>query len=250
MVGLPWQSWLARLPGGGQFIGRAELIFSQRWSDTLPLRFAAAGLAWGLGLVAIVAWRRNWLGAWAPLSVTLLELCVLFFVGPVEWGRHVPLIEVSPVLRHLASLPAAGLVGGRLLNLPMDVGQTIAYPYLGITPPPPNYLLEAATSPPGKNDDVERRWQRRFGVTHGVWGSKDSVWGPRSWRRSPIRLLIASLHAFPIFAAAVSDLGRWYGSRMRFLRPGLRAKFARRRPGACFSLRSQQRCHRRSLVSP
>jgi hypothetical protein len=46
-----------------------------------------------------------------------------------------------------------------------------------MTPPPPNFMLEAATLPPAKNDDVERRWQRRFGVTYGVWGSSDAVWG-------------------------------------------------------------------------
>jgi len=182
----PWRFW-----GGlvlAILVGAAAWGWSIHWSrgadfqacvggNTLLLRFTAAGLAWGLGIAAVVAWRRNWLGAWAPLMVTLVELGVLFFVGPVEWGQQVRLTDASPVLRQLANLPAAGLIGGRLLNLPVDAGQTAAYPYLGMTPPPPNYLLEAATSVPGKNDDVERRWQRRFGVTHGVWGSSDPVWG-------------------------------------------------------------------------
>jgi hypothetical protein len=145
--------------------------------DTLSLRFATAGLAWGLGIIAIIGWRRNLLGAWAPVSVALLELGVLFFVGPVKWGKQVLLSEVSPVLQHLAALPTTGLVSGRLFNLPLTVGQTVAHPYLGITPPPPNYLLDGTLLPPGWNDDVERRWQRRFGVTYGVWGSRDAVWG-------------------------------------------------------------------------
>ena len=102
---------------------------------------------------------------------------MLFFAGPVLWGRQVSLTDVSPVLQRLVRLPVGGLIGGRLLNLPVNVGQAVAYPYLGVTPPPPNYLLEAATFPSGKNDDVECRWQRRFGVTYAVWGSKDSVWG-------------------------------------------------------------------------
>jgi hypothetical protein len=144
---------------------------------SLSTRFAAAGLAWCLGLAAIVAWRQNRLGAWAPLMVAVLELAVLFFVGPIQWGRPVRLPGDSPVLRRLAALADVGLVGGRLFNLPLDAGQTTAYPYLGIVPPPPNYLLERATVPPGENDGAERRWQRRFGVTHGVWGSKDSVLG-------------------------------------------------------------------------
>jgi len=176
-------------------------------ANTLSLRFTAAGLAWGLGIVAIVAWRRNWLSAWAPLSVTLLELGVLFFAGPVEWGQQVRLIDASPVLRQLAALPTAGLVGGRLLNLPVEVGQTAAYPYLGMTPPPPNYLLEAATSPPGGNDDVERRWQRRFGVTHGVWGSSDSVWGTEILARIADPALDRVIASFPNFRR--SGLGPW-----------------------------------------
>src|SRR5215467_11842465 len=44
-------------------------------------------------------------------------------------------------------------------------------------PPPPNYLLEPAMHPPGENPETERRWQRRFGVTHGIWGADDDVRG-------------------------------------------------------------------------
>ena len=55
--------------------------------ETLWIRFGAAGLTWVLGLAAIVAWRQYLIGAWAPLAVASLELGVLFFVGPVEWGR-------------------------------------------------------------------------------------------------------------------------------------------------------------------
>jgi hypothetical protein len=61
--------------------------------------------------------------------------------------------------------------------LPVDAGQTTAYPNLGITPPPPNYLLEPAMLPPGRTVEPERRWQRRFGVTHSVWGAGDDVGG-------------------------------------------------------------------------
>jgi hypothetical protein len=146
-------------------------------ADTLFARFTGAGLAWGLGLAAVVAWRQNRIGAWAPCLITAGELAILFFVGPVRWGRSARLPDESPVLRRLATLPDVGLIGGRLLNLPLDAGQTTAYPYLGIVPPPPNYLLERATIPPVENDATERRWQRRFGVTHGVWGSADSVRG-------------------------------------------------------------------------
>ena len=112
-----WQSWSARPPGAGRSTGRAAPTSRPAsGADTLLLRFAAAGLAWGSGIAAIVAWRRKWLGAWAPLSVAVLELGVLFFAGPLEWGQQARLADASPVLRQLAALPAVGLVGGRLLE--------------------------------------------------------------------------------------------------------------------------------------
>ena len=76
-------------------------------------------------------------------------------------------------MRRLAALPDAGLIGGRLMNLPMWAARTIAYPTIGIIPPPPNYLIEPAMYQPGKDAEIDGRWQRRFGVTHSVWGSRD-----------------------------------------------------------------------------
>jgi hypothetical protein len=146
-------------------------------AETIGTRFASAGLAWALGLATIVAWRFGRLGAWAPLTATVLELVVLFLVGPVGWSWAIRLPEASPVLRRLAEVPEVGLVAGRLLNVPVDAGLTTAYPMLGIVPPPPNYLLEPAMRPPGENTAAERRWQRRFGVTHGVWGADDDIRG-------------------------------------------------------------------------
>jgi hypothetical protein len=168
--------------------GVAAWIWSIFWSqgadfrrglgaDTMDTRFATAGLAWALGLLAIVGWRLGWLGEWAPVSVAVLELGPLLFVGPSWWGWKVRLPESSPVLQRLAELPDVGLVGGRLFNVPVDAGLTTAYPNLGITPPPPNYLLEPAMRTPGDNAPSDRSWQARFGVTHGVWGAGDDVWG-------------------------------------------------------------------------
>ncbi len=142
-------------------------------TGTLPVRFAAAGLVWGLGLAAIIVWRRTRCAAWAPLALCALELGVLFYAGPIQWGRPVHLPDQSEILRRLAALPEAGLIGGGLMNLPLWAGRAIAYPTIGIIPPPPNYLLEPAMYRPGKNEEIDRRWQRRFGVTHSVWGSKD-----------------------------------------------------------------------------
>jgi hypothetical protein len=146
-------------------------------ADTIGVRFAAAGLAWGLGLLAVVGWRLGRLGAWAPVAVAVLELVPLLFVGPSWWGWRARLPESSPVLRRLAELPDVGLVGGRLLNVPVDAGLTTAYPNLGIIPPPPSYLIESAIRPPGQISEIDDRWQARFGVTHGVWGARDDTRG-------------------------------------------------------------------------
>lgn len=147
--------------------------------DTIAARFALAGLTWLLGLAAIAAWRLGWLGAWAPLAVATVELVGLFFVGPTPWYREATLPDSSPALLRLIREPGVGLVGGRLLNIPARVGLTAAFPAMGITPPPPNYLLEAVMRPPGRNTAIEDHWLRRFGVTHGVWGRGEDTRGTR-----------------------------------------------------------------------
>jgi hypothetical protein len=170
MVGAGAWGWSIYWAQGSAF--QSDVLGDATW-----IRFGAAGLIWIAGLAAIVGWRGSWVGAWAPVSLTLLELGVLFFMGPIEWGRSSSLPEASPVLQRLAEMPAVGLVGGRLNNLPVNVGKTTAYPYLGITPPSPNYMLETATSTPGHLSPVEKRWLRRFGVTHEILGAADSVIG-------------------------------------------------------------------------
>ena len=60
-----------------------------------------------------------------------------------------------------------GLVAGWNRNIPVRMGYRTADPYLGITAPPPNYLLEAASHPERVTYDY-RPWMQRFGVTHGV----------------------------------------------------------------------------------
>jgi hypothetical protein len=145
--------------------------------NTIAARFASSGMAWLLAVAAIVAWRLKVLPSWAPVGVAVVELGVLFFLGPVNWVRTIRLPDESPVLQRLAALKDHGLVAGRLSNLPVHAGCATAYPNLGIIPPPPNYLLEAATEPPAGRTEAERRWQRRFGVAYGVWGSQDDVRG-------------------------------------------------------------------------
>jgi len=155
-----------------------------------------AGVFWCLSLIAIIAWRSGSVGSWAPLTILAVELCGLYYLGPVSWGWSAGLPQASPMLERLAREPGVGLVAGRLQNLPVLTGQVAAYPMLGIRPPPPNYLLESATTPPGNLPAENLRWQRRFGVTHGVWMEGDDTRGTVVLTELTDRALERMLSAF------------------------------------------------------
>jgi hypothetical protein len=104
-------------------------------------------------------------------------LCGLFFAGPIVWGWAVQLPAESPVFKRLVTEPDVGLVAGRLENLPVWADLAAASPTLGIPAPPPNYLLQAASTPPGQTSPGEVRWLRRLGVSHGVWTDDDQIRG-------------------------------------------------------------------------
>jgi hypothetical protein len=191
-------------------------------TETLTLRFVAAGLSWILALVAVIGWRLARLGAWAPIAIAVVELTLLFFIGPIDWGRPGRLAHESTVLQELAKLPPGSLIGGRIFNLPVTVSRATARPYLGITPPPPNYILRA-NIPPAENDAVERRWNRRFGVTHSVWGSLDPVWGTEILVRIADPALDHVLGTIAVSGRA--SLGPW--KLVRFPHPVPRASIAR-----------------------
>src|SRR5262249_25581834 len=87
-------AWSAFVAQGAEF--RAAM-----GETTIAIRFAATAVTWALGLVAVVAWRRRTVGAWAPVGLAAVELSTLFFLGPVEWDWSVRLSESSPALRRL-----------------------------------------------------------------------------------------------------------------------------------------------------
>lgn len=137
---------------------------------------AAGAVAWGVALAAVVAWRMGRLGPWGPFAAAAVELGLLYYHSPTPWGWSVPLPQGSPALRRLMQEPEVGLVAGRLLNIPVRAGLTTAYPDLGITAPPPNYLLGPSVYPtPPAPESLP--WLARFGVTHGIWE------GPTPFRR-------------------------------------------------------------------
>jgi hypothetical protein len=144
-------------------------------SETIGWRFFAAVVGWAVGLGGLFLWRVGRAGPWLPVAVTALELSAYFFLGSQPWTRSSISPGQSPVLRSLAGTSGVGLVAGRLEDLPVRVGLTVAYPYLGISPPPPTYLLEATRFPVSFANDTIARWMRRFGVTHGVWRADDEV---------------------------------------------------------------------------
>ncbi len=171
---------LAILAGAASF-GWSMLLASRTdyrasfGADTVTLRIASAAGAWAVGLGAVVAWRMRRLPDWAPVAVAALELSILFHLGSSRWQKSVDPTTDSPILARLATEPDVGLVAGPVGNVPVRLGLATAFPDFGITPPPPNYLLESARTPPGQNDPASLRWQRRFGVTHGVWHLGDET---------------------------------------------------------------------------
>jgi hypothetical protein len=135
----------------------------------LPWRLGEAGLAWASALLLLALWRARWAPAGVVLGSVAFELGLLYYAGPVRWGWHVALPAESPALRLLTREPGARLIAGKLEDIPVAAGLTTAFPYLGITPPPPNYLLEAARSPEASRKRDAASWLQRFGVTHGIW---------------------------------------------------------------------------------
>jgi hypothetical protein len=144
---------------------------------TIAWRLAASGLAWGVSLGAVLAWRLGRLGGWGPLAAAALELAGLFYLGPTLWGRPIPVPGSSPLLARLRREKGVGLVAGRLQSLPARLGLAPARPLLGIAPPPASLLDPGCYWFPEKSSPIDVRWQRRFGVTHGVWSADDVVPG-------------------------------------------------------------------------
>lgn len=142
---------------------------------TIIARFAGTGVAWVLGLAAVLAWRRGRSGAWAPVAIAAIELGALFYSGPTWWAWAIRLPASSPALTRLTEMAGSDLVASRLLDIPVTAGLTTAFPALGIVPPPPNYLLEPATRPPAVITRSDQRWLDRFGVRYGIWGAEDDV---------------------------------------------------------------------------
>lgn len=158
LAGLAWgYEWSARPDV------RAELDDSTRLTC-----LAGGAAAWAVALGAVAVWRSGRSSAWLPMAVAGSELAFLFYHGPTTWGRTIRFPDDSPMLRRLAAESGVGVVAGWLRNVPVGGGFDAADSYLGITPPPPNYLLDAAAHPGSAAFDY-RFLMPRYGVTHGVF---------------------------------------------------------------------------------
>jgi hypothetical protein len=165
--------WLALL------LGAASVAWAWAWwslpehraslpPPVLRERLLWVALAWAVSLAAVLAWRLARVSAFVPLAVTAIELGLLYYAGPVPWGWSVD-PKQSPVLRWVERQEGAGLVAGRVFGVPVRVGLAAAAPYMGITPPPPNYLLADLVAPKASFNPDQTIWMRRFGVSHGIW---------------------------------------------------------------------------------
>jgi hypothetical protein len=138
---------------------------------SVPWSLGMAVLAWGLGLSAVIAWRRGRVGPVALFLLTAGELGLLFFQAPTPWGWSVrsPQSE-SPILRRLAGEEDVGLIAGvEASNLPVYLGLSPGFPYLGIAAPPPSFILQPQAKVKPANNPEFARWGRRFGISHGIY---------------------------------------------------------------------------------
>jgi hypothetical protein len=146
-------------------------------AGTIWARFGVSALAWAVSVGVVWLWRRGVVGWAGPLGVAAVELGVLFYQVPVQWGWDPPDPASSPTFGWLSRSGDAGLVAGMLKNVPVRAGLVPAYPYVGVTAPPPIYLLEACEALESPPSDRSMRLMRRFGVTHAVWRPEDRLAG-------------------------------------------------------------------------
>jgi hypothetical protein len=152
--GLYWSSQPAVLKALGES-GR------QSW-------IAEAAATWLLALGVVAVWRSGKVSPWVPFLLTACELAYLYHNGTARWGWAIRFPDDSPVLRRLAEEKGVGLVTGWVRNVPVRLGLATADPYVGITPPNPNYLLDSTVHPELATFPF-LPWLIRFGVTHGVF---------------------------------------------------------------------------------
>jgi hypothetical protein len=173
---------------------------------TLPWRYVVTMLSWLLSLWLLWKWRRGEFGSVWVLGLCALELGGMFYFGPTSWGWSIAIPGESPMFARLARESHVGLVAGRLQNLPVRAGYRVSYPIFGITAPSPNYLLESSINKsPAERLPEEARWQRRLGVTHGIWESGDDVTGTDIIAEADDPILTAALDR----GAATKNRQRW-----------------------------------------
>lgn len=157
----------AAMAFGWAWAARPEIVSLLGVGSRIRLMGEAAGF-WLIATVMVVAWRRGLAPSYVLMLLSALELAYLYHHGTTRWRKGYRLPDESPVLSRLARERDVGLVAGGVMNIPVRLGLATAEPYLGIIPPPPNYLLRSVNHPNQADIDYVI-WRRRFGVTHGVF---------------------------------------------------------------------------------
>jgi hypothetical protein len=160
IAALAWSSRWIPVPGGA-FPGIPSVPrAAEHW-------LLAAGTS-ALALMLILLWRAGRLPAAILIIATLIELTALYYTGPIQWGRPLPLPQGSPVLTFLANDPSAVRVGGDLENYPLLAGKATATPYLGFSLSEPNATLAWMTGPNSVGRMTLGAWNSlsRLGISH------------------------------------------------------------------------------------
>jgi hypothetical protein len=141
--------------------------------ESFATRLALSVGCWVVALGLLAARRRGWVGPSVVLVVAAIELGALFYRAPVTWGWSANFPEASPIFARLAREEGVGLVGGPLRGVPVLGGWAAAAPVLGLTPPPPNYLLKGGRGTGASDQDFLRTCQR-LGVTHVIDAGREA----------------------------------------------------------------------------
>ena len=207
--GSAWRSSSVRAPGHGRSIGRTGRLPGDVLAE-YGLRFGSPQRGWPGGrargdrrLAAILARRVGTAFARLPRAGR-----AVLRSGRLRWGRQARLRK------------PARCCGGWPSCQPLAwsaAGSTICRWMRGKRPRIPTWESHrrrrtTCSRPPRRHpvttSPVDTRWQRRFGVTHGVWGSADSVCGADVLAdRIPDPALDQVMDSYPI--SRRSGLGPW-----------------------------------------
>jgi hypothetical protein len=160
--------------------GAAGAVWALYWTRSPEYALAAGGIsvwrslglatvAWIVSLTALAGWRAGKLPSVAVFVLAAIELGILYYAGPITWGRGVRLPGESPVLSRLAREPHGGTVAGRVDDLPVHANHPPTVPYFAMALPLPMRALGFSLDASALGNPLSLRLMRRMGGRYGIY---------------------------------------------------------------------------------